>query len=56
MQEINVKLWRNHQDHNWSVEINGKRYDSVSIELIEELVEHAQTAAEAVAIDPRRES
>lgn len=56
MQEINVKLWRNHQDQDWSVEINGKRYESVSIELIQELVEHAQTAAEPGAIDSRTES
>ena len=56
MQEINVKLWRNHEDHNWSVEINGKRYESVSIELIQELVDHAQMAAEADTSDSRRES
>jgi hypothetical protein len=27
MQEITVKLWRNHRQDDWSVEINGKRYE-----------------------------
>src|SRR5277367_6614465 len=31
MQEINVKLWRNHQQQDWSIEINGTRYESVTI-------------------------
>ncbi len=56
MQEINVKLWRNYQDQNWSVEINGKRYESVSTELIQALVEHAQMAAGTDAIESRAES
>jgi hypothetical protein len=46
MQEINVKLWRNNREQDWSVEINGKRYESVPIELIEELVERALIVAE----------
>jgi hypothetical protein len=41
MREINVKLWRNHHEQNWSVEINGNRYENVEIGLIEELVERA---------------
>lgn len=41
MQEINVKLWRNHREQNWSVEINGNRYEHVDIGVIEELVERA---------------
>jgi DNA-binding protein YbaB len=41
MQEFEVKLFRNHREGDWSVEINGKRYDSVSIEFVEDLVKRA---------------
>jgi hypothetical protein len=51
MQEINVKLWRNNREQDWSVEINGKRYESVPIELIEELVERALIVAEESIIE-----
>jgi hypothetical protein len=46
MREINVKLWRNHREQNWSVEINGNRYEHVEIGLIEELVERALIVTE----------
>ena len=41
MHDINVKLWRNHREQDWSAEINGIRYESVSIDVIEGLVQHA---------------
>jgi hypothetical protein len=46
MHEINVKLWRNHQQQDWSVEINGTRHDSLTIETIEQLMERALIDAE----------
>jgi hypothetical protein len=46
MHEINVKLWRNHQQQDWSVEINGTRHDSLTIETIEDLMERALIDAE----------
>jgi hypothetical protein len=46
VQEINVKLWRNHQQQDWSVEINGTRHDSLTIESIEELMARALIDAE----------
>jgi hypothetical protein len=51
MQEINVKLWRNHREKNWSVEINGKRYEHVDIGVIEELVERALIVTEKSLIE-----
>lgn len=51
MQEINLRLWRNHGQQNWSAETNGKRYESVAIELIEELMERALIAAEQSLIE-----
>ena len=47
MLEINVKLWRNYQQNDWSAEINGSRYEGVAIEFVEELVERALITAEA---------
>jgi hypothetical protein len=44
MQQLNIKLWRNEQG--WSVEINGKRYESVNIEFVRELVKRALIDAE----------
>jgi len=32
--EIELKLWRNEQEKNWTAEINGRRYESVAIEWI----------------------
>jgi hypothetical protein len=41
MQQINVKLWRNEGEHRWSVEIDGKSYEHISMEAIKELVKRA---------------
>ena len=41
MQQLNVKLQRNHQEQNWSVEINDKSYEFISIEEVDELVKRA---------------
>jgi hypothetical protein len=46
MQEIILKLWRNDDAQDWSLEINGKRYDHVSAEILEDLAEAALVAAE----------
>ena len=46
MQEIIFRLWRNEQDKNWSVEINGERHDAVAIEWVHELVYRAVLDAE----------
>ncbi len=51
MLEISVRLWRNHQEQNWSVEINGKCYKAVSIESINELVKRALTEAEESMVE-----
>ena len=41
MQQLNVKLRRNHQEQNWSVEIEDKCYEFISIEEVDELVKRA---------------
>ena len=46
MNEISLKLWRNHGDQNWSAEINGVRYESVSIDEIEGVIQRALVFAE----------
>jgi hypothetical protein len=56
MKELNVKLWRNQRDQDWSVEINGERYESVKIEFVEELVKRALVDAKQSMTEaaPRR--
>lgn len=46
LQEIKIKLWRNDEPQDWSVEINGLRHDHVSSEILEDLVEAALIVAE----------
>jgi hypothetical protein len=45
LHEIDIKLWRNAQRHDWFAEIDGKRYEGVAMELIEELVQSASSEA-----------
>jgi hypothetical protein len=51
VQQLNVKLRRNHQEQNWSVEINGKSYEFISIEEVDELVKHALINAQESLTD-----
>jgi hypothetical protein len=39
MQEIILKLWRNNDAQDWSLEINGLRYERVSAQTLEDLAE-----------------
>jgi hypothetical protein len=41
MQQLNVKIRLNHQEQNWSVQINDKSYEFISIEEVDELVKRA---------------
>ena len=51
MQQLNVRLWPNVQEENWSVEINGKSYEFISIEEVDELVKRALVNAQESLID-----
>jgi hypothetical protein len=46
VKEIVFKLWRNDQEKDWSVEINGERHEAVTIEWVQELVYRAVLDAE----------
>ncbi len=46
MQEIRFRLWRSPGERLWSIEVNGRRYESVPIDSIELLVRHAIIDAE----------
>ncbi len=46
MHEINIKIWRNRQDNNWTADINCERHVAVTIEWIQELVHRAILDAE----------
>jgi hypothetical protein len=54
MHEIRVQLWRNEQEKNWTVEINGERFEKVAIEWIHELVHRALLDAEESLIEISR--
>jgi hypothetical protein len=44
--EINIKIWRNEQDKNWTVEVNGTRFEGVTMEQIKALFYDALLDAE----------
>lgn len=54
MQEIAVKIWRNEQEKNWTVEINGERHEGVTIEWVHELVYCAVLDAEDSLLDIKK--
>jgi hypothetical protein len=41
MREINIKLWRNEELHDWSMEINGQFHERIPNEGLTDLVEGA---------------
>jgi hypothetical protein len=45
MREINIKLWRNDELRNWSMEINGRFHEHVPDEGLTDLVEAALIVA-----------
>jgi hypothetical protein len=51
MQQLNVKLRRNEKEQNWSVEVNGKSYEFISIEEVDELVKRALVNAQESLTD-----
>jgi hypothetical protein len=53
-QQLNVKLTRNEREQNWSVEINGKSYDFISIESVKALVNRAVSSVEESMTDSMR--
>ncbi len=46
MQEIILRLWRNNDAQDWSLEINSLRYEHVFAETLEDLAEAALSVAE----------
>jgi hypothetical protein len=49
--EIELKLWRNEQEKNWTAEINGRRYERVAIEWVHAHVHGALLDAEESLIE-----
>jgi hypothetical protein len=54
MYEIRIKLWRNQQEKNWTMEINGQRHEAVAIEWIHAHVYDALLDAEESLIEMTR--
>jgi hypothetical protein len=51
VREILFRLWRNEEDKDWTVEINGERHEAVTIEWVQELVYRAVLDAEDSLLD-----
>jgi hypothetical protein len=51
MQHMDITLLRNEREQNWSVTINGKSYEFISIEVVRELVLRAVAIAEGAMVD-----
>jgi hypothetical protein len=44
--EINIKIWRNERERNWAVELNGSKFQGVTLEQIQALLYDALLDAE----------
>jgi hypothetical protein len=49
--EIELKLWRNEEEKDWTAEINGRRYERVAIEWVHAHVHGALLDAEEALIE-----
>jgi hypothetical protein len=45
-QEIEIRMWHNDESLDWSVEINGRRHEHITSEIMEALVECALIVAQ----------
>ncbi len=52
MKELHLQIWRNEAAEDWSVVINGLRYEHISSQILEDLVECAVIVAENSLIGP----
>jgi hypothetical protein len=52
MKELHLQIWRNDEAGDWSVLINGLRYEHISSQILEDLVECAVIVAENSLIGP----
>ena len=52
MKELHLQIWRNEEAGDWSVVINGLRYEHISSQVLEDLVECAVIVAENSLIGP----
>jgi hypothetical protein len=51
MQEINIKLWFNETEENWTLDLNGTVYSHISTGAVDDLVEYALVAAQQALRD-----
>jgi hypothetical protein len=51
MQEINIMLWFNETEENWTLDLNGTVYSHISTGAVDDLVEYALVAAQQALRD-----
>jgi hypothetical protein len=54
LENLKVQLWRNSVERNWSVQVNGKRYDCVTLPFVRQLVKQGLADAKKVLIEEGR--
>jgi hypothetical protein len=52
MKELHLQIWRNQEAADWSIVINGLRYEHISSQILEDLVECSVIVAENALVGP----
>jgi hypothetical protein len=52
MKELTIKLWRNSAEGNWSIQVNEKRHDFVTLVFVQQLVAHRLADAKKSLMEP----
>jgi hypothetical protein len=52
MKELTIKLWRNPAERNWSIQVNEKRHDFVTLVFAQQFVAHRLADAKKSLMKP----
>jgi hypothetical protein len=53
VKEINIRIWRNDKEQDWSIDVDGALHHHVSAKTIDDLVEYAIVAAQQSLIESK---
>jgi hypothetical protein len=54
MKDTNIRLLRNLEEKDWSVQINGKLYDHISTSTLDDLLEYTSIAAQQSLLESKQ--
>jgi hypothetical protein len=52
MKDLTIKLWRNPAERNWSIQVNEKRHDFVTLVFAQQFVAHRLADAKKSLMEP----